>query len=139
MSGVKLSVVLVNYNTRAITLACLESLERHCPEAEVILVDNASKDGSVAAIRGRFPEVKLIALERNEGFAGGNNAGLALARMRDLTGGFRAPADGCESYRALMDGLAAVEADLHRHIHKENNVLFPRAAALEARLAAASA
>lgn len=67
-----------------------------------------------------------------------DTAGEGLARMRELTGGFRPPADGCESYRALMDGLAAVEADLHRHIHKENNVLFPGAAALEARLAAAS-
>lgn len=79
MSGMKLSVVIVNYNTRDLTVACLESLQRHCPGAEVILVDNASRDGSVAAIRDRFPEVKLIALERNEGFAGGNNAGLALA------------------------------------------------------------
>jgi regulator of cell morphogenesis and NO signaling len=68
-----------------------------------------------------------------------DTAGLALARMRELTGGFRPPPDACESYRALMDGLAAVEADLHRHIHKENNVLFPGAAALEAKLAGASA
>jgi regulator of cell morphogenesis and NO signaling len=65
-------------------------------------------------------------------------AGLALARMRDLTGGYRIPPEGCESYRALMDGLAAVERDLHRHIHKENNLLFPGAAGLEARLAGSS-
>jgi regulator of cell morphogenesis and NO signaling len=68
-----------------------------------------------------------------------DSAGAALSRMRELTGEFRTPDDGCESYRALMDGLAAVEADLHRHIHKENNVLFPGAAALEARLPAATA
>jgi regulator of cell morphogenesis and NO signaling len=68
-----------------------------------------------------------------------DTAGLALARMRDLAGGFRTPPDGCESYRALMDGLASVERDLHRHIHKENNVLFPGAAGLEARLAGTSA
>lgn len=68
-----------------------------------------------------------------------DTAGLALARMRDLAGGFRTPPDGCESYRALMDGLASVERDLHRHIHKENNVLFPGAAGLEARLAGSSA
>lgn len=62
-------------------------------------------------------------------------AGSALARMRDLTGGYTTPTDGCMTYHALMDGLSAVESDLHRHIHKENNILFPRAAALEARLA----
>jgi regulator of cell morphogenesis and NO signaling len=66
-------------------------------------------------------------------------AGLALARMRGLTGGVRTPADGCESDRALMDGLAAVEADLHRHIHKGNHVLFPGAAGLEGCLAGPSA
>jgi regulator of cell morphogenesis and NO signaling len=64
-----------------------------------------------------------------------DDAGSALARMRALTGGFVAPADGCATYQALMQGLAAVEADLHRHIHKENNILFPKAAALEAGLA----
>jgi regulator of cell morphogenesis and NO signaling len=68
-----------------------------------------------------------------------DTAGLALARMRKLTGGFRTPPDGCESYRTLMDGLAAVEADLHRHIHKENHVLFPGAAGLEGCLAGPSA
>lgn len=61
-----------------------------------------------------------------------DSAGSALARMRSLTGGFTAPADGCASYQALMAGMAAVEADLHRHIHKENNILFPKAAVLEA-------
>ncbi len=64
-----------------------------------------------------------------------DSAGAALAKMRELTGGYATPADGCMSYHALMDGLAAVEHDLHRHIHKENNILFPRTAALEAKLA----
>lgn len=63
-----------------------------------------------------------------------DSAGAALAKMRDLTGGYATPEDGCMSYHALMDGLAAVEHDLHRHIHKENNILFPKAAALEASL-----
>lgn len=64
-----------------------------------------------------------------------DSAGAALARMRELTGDFATPPDGCPTYQALMAGLAAVEHDLHRHVHKENNILFPRAVALEAQFA----
>lgn len=56
--------------------------------------------------------------------------GAALARMRELTGGFAPPADACNTYRATLEGLVALERDLHRHIHEENNILFPRARAL---------
>ncbi len=63
-----------------------------------------------------------------------DDAGSALERMRALTGGFQTPPDGCTTFRALNEGLAALEADLHHHIHKENNILFPKAAALEAAL-----
>lgn len=63
-----------------------------------------------------------------------DSTGAAIDRMRGLTGEFATPSDGCASYQALMEGLAAVEHDLHRHIHKENNILFPRAAALETML-----
>jgi len=54
-------------------------------------------------------------------------AAAAFARMRELMPDFVAPADGCGSFRAALDGLAELEADLHQHIHLENNVLFPRA------------
>jgi regulator of cell morphogenesis and NO signaling len=59
------------------------------------------------------------------------DAAQALQRMRELTGGYQPPADACASYRALLSGLLDFERDLHRHVHKENNILFPRAAALE--------
>ncbi|MDZ4784309.1 MAG: iron-sulfur cluster repair di-iron protein [Planctomycetia bacterium] len=62
------------------------------------------------------------------------SAGNALAKMRDLTNGYRPPADACSTWLALWHGLEALEADLHLHIHKENNILFPRAAALESSL-----
>lgn len=55
-----------------------------------------------------------------------------LRRLRDLTDGYRPPADSCTSYRALFGRLAALEADIHRHVHEENNILFPRALALAA-------
>jgi regulator of cell morphogenesis and NO signaling len=65
-----------------------------------------------------------------------DSAGTALERIRALTNGYRAPGDACATFRALVDGLAELEGDLHRHIHKENNILFPRAAELEAGLQA---
>lgn len=57
-------------------------------------------------------------------FAEHEEAGALVARARDLTGGFDRPGWACATYRALMDGLAAFEADLHQHVHLENNVLF---------------
>ena len=60
-----------------------------------------------------------------------DNAGQALRRLRELTSEFTAPDDACNTYRALLDWLEYLEADLHLHIHKENNILFPRAVELE--------
>ena len=67
------------------------------------------------------------------------SAGSALERMRELTDNYRAPADGCPSFSALCDGLSRLESDLHLHIHKENNILFPKAAAIESALMSAKA
>ena len=67
------------------------------------------------------------------------SAGSALQRIRELTSNYQAPADGCASFTALYDGLSCLESDLHLHIHKENNILFPRAAALESALMSAKA
>lgn len=58
-------------------------------------------------------------------------AGIALARLQKLTDGFSPPEWACNTYRALLDGLQHFEFDLHQHIHKENNVLFPRTIKLE--------
>ncbi len=59
-------------------------------------------------------------------------AGQALARLRELTEGFTPDAESCNTHRALLASLASFEADLHRHVHKENNILFPRALKLAA-------
>ncbi len=67
-----------------------------------------------------------------------DSAGIALMRMRGLTGDYCVPLDGCTTYAALCDGLAAIERDLHEHIHKENNILHPRAVRLEADLLASA-
>jgi regulator of cell morphogenesis and NO signaling len=64
------------------------------------------------------------------------HVGEALQRMRRLTSDFANPPDGCTAFQALMTSLAELEQDLHEHIHKENNILFPRAERLERELAA---
>ncbi len=60
------------------------------------------------------------------------SAGQLTARLRELTDGFTPDAEACNTHRALLAGLAEFESDLHRHVHKENNVLFPRALAFAA-------
>ncbi|MCC6581722.1 MAG: iron-sulfur cluster repair di-iron protein [Phycisphaeraceae bacterium] len=62
------------------------------------------------------------------------HAGDALAIMNNATDGYTPPDWACNTYRAMLDGLAQLERDMHQHVHKENNVLFPKALALEARL-----
>ncbi|MGV3484608.1 MAG: iron-sulfur cluster repair di-iron protein [Planctomycetaceae bacterium] len=58
-------------------------------------------------------------------------AGDALAILSESTDGYAAPEWACNTYRALLHSLAQLEADMHQHIHKENNVLFPKAIRLE--------
>ncbi|PQJ35893.1 iron-sulfur cluster repair di-iron protein [Salinibacter sp. 10B] len=59
-----------------------------------------------------------------------DETGAALKRMRTLSHDFAVPEWGCNSFRAVMDGLESLETDTHRHVHKENSILFPRARAL---------
>jgi regulator of cell morphogenesis and NO signaling len=60
-----------------------------------------------------------------------DRAGSLLEQLREHTGDYAVPADGCASYRALYQGLAELEADTHLHVHKENNLLFPAVLELE--------
>lgn len=71
----KLSVVIVSWNTCALLRACLDSVFAYIPRAafEVFVVDNASSDGSPEMVAREFPRVRLIANRENRGFAGGNN------------------------------------------------------------------
>jgi GT2 family glycosyltransferase/glycosyltransferase involved in cell wall biosynthesis len=83
-TGVAVSTIIVNHERRKLLRMCLQSLDVALKavdeETEVIVVDNGSRDGSVELVRERFPEVKLISLERNEGFAGGIARGIAESR-----------------------------------------------------------
>lgn len=58
-------------------------------------------------------------------------AGSTLKCIRQMTSNFHAPNDACTTWRVMLDGLRDLETDLHQHIHKENNILFPRAQQLE--------
>jgi regulator of cell morphogenesis and NO signaling len=58
-----------------------------------------------------------------------DSAGDALERLHNMTGGYEAPPEACNTWRGLYFELAELELDLHRHIHLENNILFPRALA----------
>ena len=60
-----------------------------------------------------------------------DEAGEALRELRAVSNAYTAPADGCVTYRTLYSALAEFEADLHQHIHLENNILHPRAIAME--------
>lgn len=92
-----------------------------------------------------FPAVRLLVDgPRQFGFGSIDNpiqtmrfeheqAGELLAQLRQVTADYAVPADGCASYEALYRRLGHLEEDTHLHIHKENNVLFPMAAALQAR------
>ncbi len=60
-----------------------------------------------------------------------DNAGSALEKFHGLTDGYTPPDWACNTYRAMLDALSQLEQDLHQHIHKENNVLFPRALEVE--------
>lgn len=76
-------VVVLNWNGRDDTLACLRSLSACTyPRFEVLVVDNGSADGSEDAVRADFPEVAVLQTGANLGFAGGNNAGIEWALER---------------------------------------------------------
>ena len=81
-----LSIIIVNWNGKAVLQDCLRSIYLNRPsiEFEVIVVDNASHDDSVAIVESQFSEVRLVCNSKNLGFAAGNNRGFEVARGRYL-------------------------------------------------------
>ena len=74
-----LSVIIVSYNTKDYLLECLQSIDQ---KYEIIIIDNASSDGSVDEIKKNFPDVKIIENKKNLGFAAANNQGMRQAKGR---------------------------------------------------------
>jgi GT2 family glycosyltransferase len=81
MAGKSISIVIVNYNVKELLRSCIASIIRHSGvlDPEIIVVDNASVDGSEALIRKEFPAVRWIANATNVGFSPANNQGIEAA------------------------------------------------------------
>jgi N-acetylglucosaminyl-diphospho-decaprenol L-rhamnosyltransferase len=108
-----LSIIVVSYNTRELLRQCLSSLSLHCPAAEIVVIDNASDDGSAQMVRKELPAVRLIALDKNLGFAAANNIGLESARgefILLLNSDTYVEDDSLERCRAWMESHPAVGA-----------------------------
>ena len=80
-AGPKVSIIVISYNTRDMTLDCLRSVQAETKVPyELIVLDNQSSDGSVEAIATEFPDIRLMRAEENHGFAKGNNIAVEDAR-----------------------------------------------------------
>jgi N-acetylglucosaminyl-diphospho-decaprenol L-rhamnosyltransferase len=79
-----LSVIVVSFNVQGLLRDCLLSLRAAGEELQVLVVDNASADGSAAMVAREFPEVELLALERNAGFSAANNAAIERAAAEEI-------------------------------------------------------
>lgn len=117
-------------------LAVREELEMHMMKEERIL----------------FPQIKQMVLAQNENSQffpppfgtiqnpirmmeyEHTNAGDALHQIRELSNNYSHPADACNTFKALYSELKEFEEDLHKHVHLENNILFPKSITLEAEL-----
>jgi regulator of cell morphogenesis and NO signaling len=105
-------------------------LESHMAKEEQVLfprIHELAATGTVTAFHcgSLAAPISVMLVEHDR-------AGALLARLREVTADYRVPSDACASYRACFEGLAALEADTHLHVHKENNVLFPEVVRLEA-------
>jgi regulator of cell morphogenesis and NO signaling len=110
-----------------------EELREHMRKEEELLFPYIAEMEEAARVQRRPPEpmfgtvqnpVAAMIME-HEG------AAQALEKIRETTTDYLLPSDGCASYKALYESLPAFAADLHQHIHLENNILFPRAIELE--------
>jgi len=103
-------------------------LDGHLMKEEMILfplIRRMANGDLSAAHCGRVQNPIRVMLAEHD------SAGDGLVELRRLTTGYVPPADACNTFRALYFELADMERDLHRHIHLENNILFPRVIELE--------
>jgi regulator of cell morphogenesis and NO signaling len=125
------------HQVRDILESLSDELKFHMLKEEKILFPAITRLEAAAETLPSYPvgvAKAILAMESEH-----RDAGAAMARLRELTDGFAPPSDACPTYRALLEGLAALEADLHVHIHEENSILFPRACAAEEASRAAAA
>ena len=116
-------------DVRNVFAALRDELEQHMQKEEQVLFPMIKQlDSGVAGAADHCGTIEnpIRMMEQEH-----DNAGNALSTLRELTGGFVVPDDACNTYRVMLDSLAKFEADLHQHIHKENNILFPKALVAE--------
>lgn len=107
---------------RALVEELSQEMIEHMEEEEIVLFPQIAALTSPEGAAD-LPAV-LVPLEDDH-----DHAGALMGRIRELSGDFNPPMDACTTYRATYTKLAEFESDLHRHVHLENNVLFPRARA----------
>lgn len=107
-----------------------QEMQSHMQKEEQILFPmiRAMEEGNVHALAhcGGSVSNPIRVMESEH-----ENAGNALEQMNDLSSGYTAPEGACNTFRALLDGLRELEQDMQQHVHKENNILFPKTIALE--------
>lgn len=113
-----------------------QEVEEHMMKEERVLFPYVERLEALAATSQGLPASPFGSIQAPIGMMEHEHetVGRALARLRELTGGYLPPAGACNTFRGLYHGLAGLEKDLQEHIHLENNVLFPRAARLEEEL-----
>jgi regulator of cell morphogenesis and NO signaling len=92
---------------------------------ELTNAEKANLKREAIQLKGIDRPMKMMKQEHDE-------TGQALQRLRELTDGYQPPSHACNTYRVLYKQLRDFEADLQKHIHLENNLLFPRAEELVA-------
>jgi regulator of cell morphogenesis and NO signaling len=101
-------------------------LELHMQKEEMILfpgivtIEKGSSSDFVGCGSGIAHPIQMMMMEHDE-------AGEALKAMSTLTNKYQPPADACNTFKVLLDALSRIESEMHRHVHKENSILFPRA------------
>jgi len=120
---------------------CAEAMAAHMKKEELILfpfinqLEKAKQHGTTLPTPGFGTVDNPIAMMEHEHDAEGER----FRRIAELSDGYTSPPDGCTTYATAFAMLKEFEEDLHRHIHLENNILFPRAIALEKESPRASA
>jgi len=121
------------FEVREAFKALAQELSTHMMKEDMILFPYIVRMEAAAAKKGPLAPAPFgsvqnpVAMMEHEHDSAGN----ALRTMKHASNGYSAPSDACISYQTLYRALGAFENDLHQHIHLENNVLFPRAVAME--------
>lgn len=112
----------------ALFTAISEELEQHLRKEELILfprirdIEKLSLEGKAHFAQVSYLQSPITVMEHEH-----DDAGTMMQEIRDLTNDYSLPADACTTYRLSFAALQAFEADLHAHVHLENNLLFPKA------------